>query len=356
VSSHALPLAGMELEPSDPHGEPVRVAVVGLGYWGPNLARNLFELPAAEVVTLCDASQEKLNRISARYPSLPTGTDFAEVLNSDVVEAVVIATPVHTHYSLAMAALEAGKHVFIEKPMAASVADAERLAAAAGKRSLVLMPGHTFLYSPPVNLIRSLIDSGVLGSILYVSMSRVNLGLHQSDVSVVWDLGPHDFSILQFLLGRTPTSVSAMTRDCVVAGVPDVAFINAQYSTGTIAHIELSWLAPSKLRRTTLIGSRQMIVYDDSSREPVRVFDSGVELPEPTSFGEYRLTYRSGSITSPPVPVTEPVALEMADFCRCIRTGGTPVSSSAVGIDVLRVVEAVDRSLQQGGQRVIVGS
>ena len=355
MSATVESVAAAVATPVEEPAEPVRIAVVGLGYWGPNIARNLFELPAAEVVALCDQSEERLGRVASRYPGLPTESHFEAILEDPLVEAIAIATPVHTHYPLGMAALEAGKHVFVEKPMAHSVKEARRLAAAAEERSLIMMPGHTFLYSPPVNLIRELIESGELGDILYVSMSRVNLGLHQSDVSVVWDLGPHDFSILQFLLGSSPASVSALTRACVVDGIPDVAFIDATYPSGTIAHIELSWLAPSKLRRTTLIGSRKMVVYDDSSREPVRIFDSGVDVPDPSSFGEYRLTYRTGSITSPPVPVTEPLALEMADFCRCIRTGGVPVSSPAVGIDVLRVVEAVDRSLRRGGQRVTVG-
>ena len=230
---------------------PVRVGVVGLGYWGPNLLRNLSDLGTAEVVGICDASISRLDRTGARYPGVATMTDYHALLADDLVEAVVLATPVNTHYSLVKSALEAGKHVFVEKPMASSVRDAETLVAMAEERSLVVMPGHTFLYSPAVNLIREEIDKGTLGTIHYVSMSRVNLGLHQSDVSVVWDLGPHDFSILQFLLGDTPISVSATSRACVVEGIPDVAFISAEYACGTIAHVELSWLAPGELRRTT---------------------------------------------------------------------------------------------------------
>ena len=201
---------------------------------------------------------------------------FEDLIADPDLDAVAIATPVSSHYSLALAALRAGKHVFIEKPLAASVAQAEELAAVAAQRGLTLMPGHTFLYSPPVNTIRDLISSGELGDIYFISMSRVNLGLHQSDVSVAWDLGPHDFSILRYWLEVTPSHVAATSRSCIFPNIPDVAFINLEYEQGAIAHVELSWLAPSKLRRTTIVGSRKMVVYDDVSNEPVRIFDSGV--------------------------------------------------------------------------------
>ena len=214
------------------------------------------------------------------------------------------------------------------------------------------MPGHTFLYSPPVVMIRELIQSGELGDIYFISTSRVNLGLHQPDVSVAWDLGPHDFSILRYWLGESPHSVSAMSRGCIIPGTPDVMFVNLEYPSKTIAHVELSWLAPSKLRRTTVVGSRKMIVYDDTSNEPVRVFDSGVVPPDPESFGEYRLTYRSGEIVSPPIAAAEPLGLELDDFCSAIRNGEHPRSSAALGIDVVRMIEAVDRSLELDGAKV----
>ncbi len=218
------------------------------------------------------------------------------------------------------------------------------------------MPGHTFLYSPPVNKIRELIQAGELGDIYSISTSRVNLGLHQPDVSVVWDLGPHDFSILRYWLDESPTQVMAMSRGCILPDIPDVAFVTLEFPSGTIANVELSWLAPSKLRRTTIIGSRKMVIYDDTSSEPVRVFDSGVMLPDPTTFGEYRLTYRTGDIVSPRIEVAEPLYLEMADFCRAVRTGTAPVSSVGLGIDVVRMIEAVDSSLDQSSGRVVVTS
>jgi predicted dehydrogenase len=221
---------------------------------------------------------------------------------------------------------------------------------------LVLMPGHTFLYSPPVNLIADMIEAGELGEIYSVSTSRVNLGLHQSDSSVVWDLGPHDFSILRFWLGETPTHVSAISRGCILPDTADVAFIHLVFPSGTVAHVELSWLAPSKLRRTTIIGSRKMVVYDDTSTEPVRVFDSGATLNDPASFGEFRLSYRTGAIISPPVEAVEPLQLEFEDFCRAITTGATPRSSARLGIEVVRMIEAVEASLAGGGHTEELGA
>jgi len=338
------------------HGSrPLRVAVIGLGYWGPNLARNLFELPEADVA-VCDMRPDAIRAVQRRYPTIEGYTRLEEVLEDATIDAVAIATPVGSHYEIALSALLAGKHVFVEKPLAASAAAAAELVELAAERNLVLMPGHTFLYSPPVNTIRGLVQSGALGDIYFVSASRVNLGLHQPDVSVVWDLGPHDFSILRYWLGETPTHVSATSRSCVLPDTPDVVFINLEFASKTIAHVELSWLAPSKLRRTTIVGSRKMVVYDDTSPEPVRVFDSGVQLENPTTFGEYHLSYRTGDIVSPRVDAAEPLFLELRDFCSAIRTRSTPRSSAELGLEVVRVIEAVDRSLACDGAVVDVAS
>ena len=261
--------------------KPVRVAVVGLGYWGPNLVRNLYELPEAELVGVCDLEPERLERIARRYPGVRRTTSFADLLGDPRVEAVAIATSVATHFDLARAALEAGKHVLVEKPMAAASREALELIALAEDRGLVLMPGHTFLYSPAVNAVRDLIQSDELGDIYFISSSRVNLGLHQPDVSVVWDLGPHDFSILRYWLDEQPSSVSATSRCCVMPDVPDVAFVNLCFPSGAIANVHLAWLAPTKLRQTVVVGSEKMVVYDDTSREPVRIHDSGAVLDDP---------------------------------------------------------------------------
>ena len=337
---------------SRPPHAPVRTAVIGAGYWGPNLVRNLHELTDAEVAWVCDLRAEALATVKRRYPALATTTRFDDVLEDPATDAVAIVTPVGTHYELAAAALRAGKHVFVEKPLAGSSEEALDLIRLAERHGLVLMPGHTFLYSPPVNLVRELIDSGELGEIYFISTSRVNLGLHQPDVSVIWDLGAHDLSILRYWLGEMPAEVSATSRGCIIPGTPDVAFISLRFASETIAHVELSWLAPSKLRRTAIVGSRKMVVYDDTSNEPVRVFDSGVTAPAPETFGEYRLTYRTGDIISPRVDVLEPLSLELDDFCGSVRGRTEPRSSAAIGLDVVRIIEAVDRSLALRGMPV----
>ena len=334
--------------------EPLRVAVVGLGYWGPNLVRNLHEVEDAEVAWICDLDTNALEVIGRRYPAVKRTTSFDEVLADETVDAIAIATPVTTHAPLATAALEAGKHVFVEKPLAASSAEAAALLELAEERGLTLMPGHTFLYSPAVNMVAEMIRSGELGDIYFISTSRVNLGLHQKDVSVAWDLGPHDFSILRYWLDETPSHISALARSCVLDDTPDVAFINLEFASGPVAHVEIAWLAPTKLRRTTICGSRKMVVYDDTSNEPVRVFDSGVAIPNPETFGEYKLTYRTGDILSPRVAAAEPLQLELTDFCEAIRSGNPPRSSAKLGLEVVRMIEAVDSSLALGGTRAIV--
>ncbi len=342
------------LEPDAP--SPIRIAVVGLGYWGPNLARVVAALPSAQLAALCDANRAALADVGARYPGVPQIQSFNEVLADRSIDAVALATPVSTHHPLASAALAAGKHVFVEKPLAESISSAQSLVECARRAGLVLMPGHTFLYSPPVVKIKELIDSGELGEVYFIATSRVNLGLHQPDVSVVWDLAPHDFSILRYWLGESPTEVAAFSRACLVPGTPDVAFINLRYGTGTIAHVELSWLAPSKLRRTAIVGSRKMVVYDDTSNEPVRIFDAGVTLPDPENFGEYRLSYRTGDIVSPKIDPSEPLALELDDFCKSIADGSEARSTAELGFEVVRMIDAVDRSLASGGAPVQISA
>jgi predicted dehydrogenase len=326
--------------------DPVRVGVVGLGYWGPNLIRNLHEIPEAECAWMCDLRPKALSAVGRRYPAVRRTRYLDELLDDETLDAVAVVTPVGTHSDLAMRVLEAGKHVYVEKPLAASSADARALIRAAYERRLVLMPGHTFLYSPPVIRIRDLIRSGELGEIYFISMSRVNLGLHQSDVSVLWDLAPHDFSILLYWLDHAPVQIHGVARSCILPGQEDIAFINCQFESGTIAHVELSWLAPSKLRRTTVVGSEKMVVYDDCSNEPVRVYDSGVMPRNPESFGEY-LKYRAGDIVSPHIEGVEPLALEMEDFCAAVRSGSSPRSSPQIGLGVVHMIEAAERSLNQ---------
>jgi predicted dehydrogenase len=327
-----------------------RIGVVGLGYWGPNVARNVAANPRAELAWLCDCSPETLAAAADRHPQARTTGSYEELLQDPELDAVAIVTPVSTHYELAVAALEAGKHVLVEKPLAASSSQAADLAELAAERSLVLLPGHTFLYSPPVVKVKELLDAGALGDIYFISLSRVNLGLHQPDVSVVWDLAPHDLSILSFWLGGMPIEVSAFSRSCVLPDTPDVAFVNLRFGAGTIAHLELSWLSPVKLRRTSIVGSERMVVYDDTSNEPIRIFDAGAELPTPETFGEFRLTYRTGDIVSPKIDAMEPLALEVDDFCAAILDRTETRSSPRLGYEVVRTVEAIERSLQSDGR------
>jgi protoporphyrinogen oxidase/predicted dehydrogenase len=337
-----------------PRREPLRIGVVGVGYWGPNLVRNLAESVDFELAHLCDLRSDALEAVAQRYPGIPCTTRFEEILGDELLDAVALATPVSTHHPLAKRVLESGKHAFVEKPLASSSKHALELTALAQANDLVLMPGHTFVYSPPVRAIKDLIDSNELGEIYFISSSRVNLGLHQPDVSVVWDLGPHDFAILRYWLGDLPAEVSALSRSCLIPEIPDVCFINLRYPSGTVAHVELSWLAPSKLRRTAIVGSKKMVVYDDTSNESVRIFDSGATIPDPGTFGEYRLGYRTGDIVSPRVDATEPLSLELADFAAAIRDGTPLVSSPELGLDVIRTIEAVDRSLAHEGVPVPV--
>lgn len=326
----------------------LNVGVVGLGYWGPNLLRGLTEVPGVDVRYVCDLDGERLSAFARRYPGARQTGRYEDLLADPQLDAIVIATPVFTHFDLAAAALVAGKHTFVEKPLAPSTAQADELIELAGDRDLRLMCGQTFLYSPPVRAIKRLIDAGELGEIFFISSSRVNLGLHQRDVSVIWDLGPHDFSILLHWLEEAPESITAIGRDSIVPGIHDVAFMTLQFPSGIVANVELSWLAPSKLRRTAIVASNKMVVYEDGTAEPVRVFDRGVVYRDPETFGEYQLSYRSGDILSPMIPATEPLVTELAEFVRLIRTHETS-GDLELARQVVMLVEAAQSSLDGGG-------
>ncbi len=328
--------------------------MVGLGYWGPNLVRVLVERSDVHVRWICDLDPGRLERVVRRYPGLQETHDLDVVLQDPGVDAILLATPVFSHYELARRCLEAGKHTFVEKPLASSSALAQELIDLATERELVLMCGHTFLYSPPVRAVRRLIDEGQLGALFFVSSSRVNLGLHQQDVSVIWDLGPHDFSILLYWLDELPRSVRATGRDSIMPGIVDVAFVTMEFESGLIANVELSWLAPSKLRRTVVVGSRQMVVYEDGTPEPIRIFDRGVVYRDPETFGEYHLSYRAGDILSPHLPNDEPLSLQLGDFARAIATGERDDRQLALAGDVVRLVEAAEASLRDGGNSVVL--
>ena len=327
----------------------MRIAVVGAGYWGPNLIRNLTGLPRVKRLVVCDKDEGRLESVGARFPQAELTNDFDRVLADPAIDAVLLATPISTHSTLGSRVLEAKKHLFVEKPLAGSVEEAERLVTAAEQNKRVLMVGHTFEYSPPVLRIKEMMDRGDMGQIFFITVTRVNLGLHQRDASVIWDLVPHDFSILFFWLKETPVRVTAHGRDCVQRGIPDVAFVNLTFPSGVVANIEVAWLAPSKLRRTAVVGQKKMLVYDDTENiEKLKIYDQGVDYRNPETFGEFQLSYRTGDIVSPRLPSTEPLRTEMEHFLDCCTNGTKPRSDGLSGLRVVRALQATERSLVTG--------
>ncbi len=332
-----------------PRPEPIGAAVIGYGYWGPNLARNLDERPEFEFRYLCDQSVTQRNALSRRFPHVPTTPDLSDVLSDESVDAVVIATPPQSHYMLAKAALEAGKHVLVEKPLATNTADACALADLAEAQDLVLMPGHTFVYSPAVNVVRDLIRGGEIGDIHFVTSSRMNLGKYQAD-GVVCDLAPHDLSILLYWLDQPILEVSASGRSVFKHGVPETAFLTLGFAGGTTANVQISWLAPSKVRQMIVVGSKLMVQYDDTASDgPVRVYDRGLEIGQPANFGEHQLIYRTGDVVIPRVAPAEPLSLELQDFANSIRTGEEPRSSVSLGLEIVSAIESAEVSMRERG-------
>lgn len=331
-------------------GPRLRFGVVGYGYWGPHLARNLSRLPMSQVTHIADLSPERRREARSEHPSARVIDGLDAVLNSDV-DAVVVATPIRTHYPVARAALECGKHVLVEKPLADSVAHAEALATLARERGLVLMVGHTFMYSPAVEELRRLVQSGALGRVYYVDAVRSNLGIFQKDINVVWDLAPHDISILSYVFGTAPLRVSAHGGAYVQRRVSDVAQLTLEYPDGMLALVHLSWLSPSKVRRFTVVGDRQMAVYDDvETTDKIRVYNRGIDVPDhTTTFGEFQLSYRYGDIVSPYLHLCEPLAAECGHFAEAILSGNAPRSDARDGLRVVRVLEAADASLAAEG-------
>jgi predicted dehydrogenase len=334
---------------------PIGIAVVGFGYWGPNMVRNIVERPELCLVGLCERDPSRAEAFSRRYPGPKVESDLDALLMDPRVQAVAIATPPRTHYALARQALEAGKHVLVEKPLAATVEQAEKLIEIADHNERVLMPGHTFVYSPPVNKVRELIRSESLGDVYFVTSSRMNLGLYQAD-GVISDLAPHDLSILLYWLDRPVTHVAAAGQSVFQDGVPETAFLTVTFSGGTTANVQISWLAPRKMRQMVVVGSKRMVQYEDtSSDESVRIYDRGLDISmaeAPATFGEYQLTYRSGDIVTPRIEAAEPLGRELADFAHAVNTGDEPRSSARLGLEVVRALEAAHLSVQRGGDPV----
>ena len=335
-------------------GDDPRVALLGYGYWGPNLARNLHMRLGEGWVACVDPDPARRAEVARRYPWVRLLEDPAEVMADPEVEALVVASPARTHAALVAEAVAAGKHVLVEKPLALSTAEAVALAEAADQAGRVLLVGHTFEYNPAVTRMRELLEAGDLGDLWYLHSQRVNLGRIQSDINALWSIGPHDVSIANYLVGAAPRWVAARGARYLHAEVEDVVFATLGYDGGVLAHIHVSWLDPSKLRRTTLVGSRRMVVFDDlDSEAKLRVYDKGAD-PVGGGFGEFQFRLRRGDLHVPRTDLTEPLALELDHFLECCRTGARPRTDGWNGVRVVATLEAAQQSLDKGGIQVEV--
>lgn len=331
--------------------EVVHLAVVGAGYWGPNLVRNAAEAPGATLATICDLDQDRLTRMGRRHPEASLTTDFDSVLADDRIQAIIIATPAATHHDLGKRAMEAGKDVLVEKPLAMTSAECRDLVQVAARLDRVLMVGHTFIYNAAVKKIKELVDAGELGDLLYVYSSRVNLGRVRQDVNALWNVAPHDISIMNHVLGELPVRVRATGRAYLQPGIEDVVFAVFEYPGGAVAHVHSSWLDPSKVRRTTFVGSHKMVVYDDIESEgKVKIYDKGVRRSGPDGeYGEFQLRLHSGDIHIPKITFTEPLAEEIGHFVDCVRDRSEPRTPGADGVAIVAALEAAQKSIESGG-------
>ncbi|MBN1556953.1 MAG: Gfo/Idh/MocA family oxidoreductase [Lentisphaerae bacterium] len=336
--------------------EEIKVGVVGCGYWGPNLIRNFSGLPGCRLAAVCDVSRERLEHMSRLYAGVACFDNFDRFLKESGCDAVAIATPVYLHYKMACPALESGKHVFIEKPMASSSKECDALVELAAERSLTLMVGHTFLYSAPVRKIKEIVQAGTIGDIRYVSSRRLNLGLFQKDINVVWDLAPHDISIVNYIMDAAPTAVNCQGEAHVTQGIEDVSSLAMFFPGGRFAMIHSSWLDPKKVREMTVVGTKEMILYDDlEPLQKIKIYDQRVERPPHyDTYAEFTYSYHYGDMHAPRIDQVEPLRVECGHFLDCIRTGKRPLTDGRSGRDVVRVLEAASESLGRQGARVEV--
>ena len=336
--------------------ENINIAVVGCGYWGPNLIRNLSQLPGCNVVKCCDLCDDKLQRIKSLYPATQTTNRFESILEDSSIDAVAIATPVYTHFEIGKKCLEHDKHVMIEKPMASSSQQCKELIQIAESKNKVLMVGHTFEYTAAVNKAREIVESKELGDIYYIHCIRVNLGLFQPDINVIWDLAPHDISIILYILQEFPISINGQGKAHYNHKIEDVASTTLNFANGGIAFIHNSWLHPCKIRTITIVGSKKMLLYDDiNSNEKIKIFDKGVEAPPYyDTYAEFHYSYRYGDIYTPKLNEYEPLRRECEHFLECIRTGATPISDGYSGLRVVSILEAANRSLKNHGARELI--
>lgn len=328
----------------------LKVAVIGYGYWGPNLVRNFVENPNVDVLMVADAKEENLTRVSRRYPTIQTTTSADTIFENAEVDAVAIATPVHTHYDLALQALQSGKHVLVEKPMASSSEQAQHLIDEAKKRNLILMVDHTFVYTGAVRKIAELVKSGTLGEVLYYDSTRINLGLFQHDVNVIWDLAVHDLSIIEYVLNKEPRAVSATGISHVQGEPENIAYLTIYYDDNLLAHVNVNWLAPVKVRRTLIGGSKQMIVYDALEPiETIKIYDKGIDIKSTEDIYRTLISYRTGDMYSPKIEATEALQLETQHFIDCIENGTIPETDGLAGLRVVKILEAASKSIQNRG-------
>ncbi len=334
----------------------ISVAVVGCGYWGPNLIRNFSACPDTRLVAVCDRDAARLQQVAAQYPAVETMRDLDELLGRSDIDAVAIATPVRMHAAMAMAALHAGKHVLVEKPLAGSVADAEKMVRLAREKGLTLMVDHTFVYGGPVRKMKELIEEGELGDIYFIDSVRINLGLFQHDVNVIWDLAPHDLSVLDYLVGRLPRSLSAFGT-CHADNqheIEDVAYLNLDFGNGLLASFHVNWLSPVKVRHFIVGGSKKSIVFNDlEPAEKIKVYDRGITISQDAEAQRQVLIgYRTGDVWSPHIEQTEPLQSMVRHFAECIREGKKPLTDGEAGLRVVRILEAAQRSIKAQGGRI----
>ena len=336
----------------------LRVGVVGCGYWGPNLVRNFRQSADCQLKLLCDASESRLSHMRRLYPEVAMTNKFEDLLNDRDLDAVVIATPVRFHYTMAKAALSVGKHVFIEKPIARTEAEASELVSLAERQGLVLMVGHTFLFSPAVRRMKEIINAGDIGEVQYIAARRLNLGLFQKDINVAWDLAPHDISILLHLLDELPQSVSCQGSSHVTRGIEDVTMMHLNFRKNRCAFIHNSWLDPKKVRQMTVVGSQRMIVYDDTEPlEKLKIYDARVEVPPHyDTFAEFTYSYHYGDSYVPYIKQDEPLKLECQHFLECITQGAVPITNGRLGLEVVKILEASSESLRQQGASINLGA
>lgn len=330
------------------------MGVIGCGYWGPNLMRNVRSLPECSLKVMCDVSRERLEHLRSLYPEVEANTDYEYLLNGAGLDAVMVATPVRFHYQIAKASLLAGKHTFIEKPMAKSSAECEELISIADRMGVILMVGHTFIYSPAIRKIKEIVDAGQIGDIQYICARRLNLGLFQKDINVTWDLAPHDISIILRIMGEQPLGLNSCGQAHVTSGVEDVTTVFLAFSKGRVATIQSSWLDPRKVREMTIVGTKRMIVYDDvTPSEKIKIFDARVEVPPHyDTFAEFQYAYHYGDVHVPYIKQEEPLKVECQHFLDCIREGRQPLTSGQQGLEAVRILEASSISLKQNGMFV----